>query len=43
MGSGRARSVVEITRLLSEAGIDGIRHRQTRLPLQTSVVEARAP
>ena len=43
MGSGRARSVAEITQLLSQAGFVGIRQRRTRLPLQTSVVEARAP
>ena len=40
MGTGRARSVAEITALLSDAGLVAVRERRTRRPLQTSLVEA---
>lgn len=43
MGSGRARSAQEIIKLLVDAGFEAVRVRDTRRPLQTGLVEARAP
>lgn len=42
MGSGRARTRAELTALLEEAGFGSVRLRPTHLPLQTSVLVARA-
>jgi demethylspheroidene O-methyltransferase len=42
MGSGRSRSVTELTALLRAAGFDDVRERRTALPLQTGLLTARA-
>jgi demethylspheroidene O-methyltransferase len=42
MGSGRARTRAELTALLEEAGFERVRLERTGLPLQTSVLVARA-
>jgi len=43
MGSGRPRSLQELTQLLQAAGFVTVRARATRMPLQTSLLSARAP
>lgn len=43
MGSGRVRSAAAHKALLRAAGFEAARERHTALPLQTSVVTARAP
>jgi demethylspheroidene O-methyltransferase len=40
MGSGRPRTVEELTAMLRKAGFRRIRRRPTRIPLQTSVLVA---
>ena len=40
MGRGRARSPARITALLKEAGFRRVRHLDTHVPLQTSVLVA---
>ncbi|RYZ10648.1 MAG: methyltransferase domain-containing protein [Comamonadaceae bacterium] len=42
MGSGRPRSAEELTALLQQAGFDRVRQRRTAMPLQTSLLVARA-
>ena len=42
MGRGRARTLRELTAMLHETGFDEVRLMPTRMPLQTSVVVARA-
>ena len=42
MGSGRARTAAELTRLLREAGFEDVALRRTDLPLQTGLLTARA-
>jgi demethylspheroidene O-methyltransferase len=41
MGSGRARSVQELTALLQAAGFEAVRQVPTRMPLQTGLLLAR--
>ncbi len=43
MGQGRARSAVELTRMLAAAGFVAIERRATALPLVTGILVARAP
>ena len=43
MGSGRPRSKEVLTQLLQQAGFEAIRPIATRMPLQTSILVARAP
>ncbi|MBU3671919.1 MAG: methyltransferase domain-containing protein [Sinobacteraceae bacterium] len=40
MGSGRPRTIAELTEMLSAAGFSRVRRRPTRIPLQTSVLVA---
>jgi demethylspheroidene O-methyltransferase len=42
MGSGRSRSVAQLTALLAQAGFERIRCRPTALPLQAGLLVARA-
>lgn len=43
MGRGQCRSVSDMTRLLEQAGFQGVRSVATRLPLQAGIVTARVP
>jgi demethylspheroidene O-methyltransferase len=43
MGRGRPRTRAELDALLTAAGFTSIEHRNTRIPLQTSLVVARKP
>jgi demethylspheroidene O-methyltransferase len=42
MGRGSPRSIEGLTALLQQAGFTGVRHLPTRMPLQTSILLARA-